>query len=236
MTERKIEIGDLRAESDAKALRERFETSLKSDNPWNRSPLGREAEKAAMSMLSTRHGLYARIPIYCKGETCPYSHQCELLPAGLAPVGERCPVETARIANEYAGYAEDFDIDNASQTDKVLLSEIVSMDILASRATALMAKEMTPVQDIVVGVSEQGQEIVQPSVSKAWEAYQAISKRRNEILQLMQATRKDKAKNNDDDTTQSVTDILAQVISDPNFDKIEERPANIVDTDRNKLK
>ena len=215
--------------------RKEFERTLRSDNPWNRSPLGVEAEKAAMSMMSTRHGLYAKVPIYCKGDTCPYSFQCDLLSAGLAPVGERCPVESARIANEYAGYSEDFDIDNASQTDKILLSEIVSMDILASRATALMAKELSPVQEIAIGVSDDGDEIMQPAVSKAWEAYQSISKRRNETLQLMMATRKDKSK---DDTPiqNTVQDILAQVVSDPDFEEVEQRPEDIVDTDRTKLK
>lgn len=215
--------------------REEFEKSLQSDNPWKRSPLGIEAEKAAMAMMSTKHGLYAQIPIYCKGEKCPYSFQCELLAAELAPIGERCPMESARIAQEYAGYAEDFDIDSASQTDRVLMSEIISMDILAARATALMAKEKSPVQEITIGVNEQGEEIIQPAVSKAWEAYQAISKRRNETLQLMMATRKDKKKD-DDAKEKTVQDILAEVVSSPDFDKVEERPADIVTSDRTKLK
>ena len=69
---------------------------------------------------------------------------------------------------------------------------------------------------------------MQPAVSKAWEAFQAISKRRNDNLQLMMATRRDKKNTQKDE--QKATDILAQVISDPDFDKVEERPDNIIDT------
>ena len=92
-----------------------------------------------------------------------------------------------------------------------------------------MAKEGTPVVDILAGISDSGEEIMQPAVSKAWEAFQAISKRRNDNMQLMMATRKDRKNDKDDRDKQK--DILAEVISDPDFDKVEQRPEDIKDTD-----
>ena len=220
--------------SECAMRRAQLESAMNSDNPWNRSELGLEAERAAMAMLSTKHGLYAKVPITCKGESCPYAFQCELLKYQLAPVGERCPLETARMSEEYAGYAQEFNIDKASQTDKTLISEIISMDILLDRCQTLMAKEGTPVIDILAGISDSGEEIMQPAVSKAWEAFQAISKRRNDNMQLMMATRRDHK--NDPDTEQKQTDILAEVISDPDFDKVETKPDIIETTEHDDLK
>lgn len=236
MSQPKFSLSMQRRGRDPIAKREEFEKSIQSNNPWRRSELGLEAEKAAMAMMGTKHGLYAQVPIYCKGESCPYSFQCELLAAELAPIGERCPIESARIAAEYAGYANDFDIDSGSQTDKVLMSEIISMDIMAARATALMAKEKSPVQEVAIGVDDNGEKIMQPAVSKAWEAYNAISRRRNEMLQLMMATRRDKQKNGNNDQERTAQDILAEVISSPDFDKVETRPSYITESNRTELK
>ena len=89
--------------------RENFERNLR--NMWGYSNVGLEAKRAAMSMLATKTGMYARIPLVCKAESCPYSESCNLLPYNLAPIGEPCPVETAQIELRYAGYDKDFDLD-----------------------------------------------------------------------------------------------------------------------------
>ena len=40
-------------------------------NPWGYREGALESKKAAMTMLSTKTGLYSRIPIVCKGCNCP---------------------------------------------------------------------------------------------------------------------------------------------------------------------
>ena len=62
-------------------------------------------------------------------------------------------------------YAKDVDIDTTSFTDITLLNEIIGYDIMLERCRSLMAKEGTPVIDVVVGVAENGEEIRQPAVS-----------------------------------------------------------------------
>ena len=32
-----------------------------------------------MTMLSTKTGMYARIPLVCKANSCPYAEKCQLL-------------------------------------------------------------------------------------------------------------------------------------------------------------
>lgn len=166
-----------------------------------------------MTMLSTKTGLYAKIPLICKAESCPYSESCQLLQYDLAPIGQYCPVETARIEMSACSYAKDIDIDNTSFTDRTLLNEIIGYDIMLERCRALMAKEGTPVIDVVIGVADDGTEIKQPTVSKAWEAYEKISKKRNEAYQLMMMTRKDN-KNNTQNEEKSVSEVLSTIDSE----------------------
>ena len=197
----------------AKKNRARLEHNIeKSGDAWGLSPVAMEAREAARRMLSTKDGLHARVPIVCKGESCPYSRSCQLLPYDMAPVGEYCPVELAQIDLRARGYTQDIDYDEASFTDKALMSELITLDVLLERCKALMARDGTPVIDIAIGVDQEGNEIDQPAVSKAWEAYEKISKKRDQTYQLLMLTRKDNKNKDNDIEGQNVSNILHSVI------------------------
>ena len=204
--------------------RENFERNL--SNAWGYSNVGIEAKRAAMSMLATKTGMYARIPLVCKAESCPYSESCSLLPYNLAPIGEPCPIETAQIEIRYAGYEKDFNLDTASFTDKNLVAELINHDIMLERCKALITKEGVLVTDVVAGVSEQGEEFYRPEVSKHWEAYERVQKKRNEIYNLMMATRKDnkdKEGTGEDSLTKAMADMFATDFV------VEERPEEFIE-------
>lgn len=193
--------------------RERFEKLMtKNDNPWGLSPKAMESKKAAMTMLSTKNGMFAKVPLICKGKVCPYSQTCELLKYDMAPVGEYCPTELAQIDIRAMGYSSDIDINTASFTDKNLLSELITLDIMLERCKALLAKEGTPVLDMAIGADREGNEIVQPTVSKAWDAYERMSKKRDSVYQLLMMTRKDKVKNKEEEQTVSLADMMKDII------------------------
>lgn len=202
--------------------RENFERNL--SNMWGYSNVGLEAKRAAMSMLATKTGMYARIPLVCKADSCPYADSCNLLPYNLAPIGEPCPIETAQIEIRYAGYDRDFNLDTASFTDKNLVNELIKHDIMLERCTALLTKEGVLVVDVVAGVSENGDEFFRPEVSKHWEAYERIQKKRNEIYNLMMATRKDN-KDKEGDAEDSITRMMADMFT-ADF-VVEERPEDL---------
>ena len=92
----------------------------KIDNPWGLTPKALTAKKAALAMIATKNGMYARVPLVCKAEGCPYSDSCMLLAYDMAPEGEYCPTEIAQIEIRSAGYSQDIDYDSASFTDKNL--------------------------------------------------------------------------------------------------------------------
>lgn len=215
---------EMMAEEDEKSQaivnRENFENSIK--NLWGHSELGVQAKRAAMAMLSTKTGMYAKIPILCKADSCPYAENCPLLAYDLAPLGEYCPIETAQIELRYSGYAQDFDLEHGSFTDRAIVSEIINADIMMERCKALMAKEGVPVVDVVAGIAENGEVYTRPEVSKYWEAYEKAQKKRNEAYQLMMATRKDKK--DDGNKSQSITQIIAEAVTEGTFIEVEERP------------
>lgn len=215
------EIEDAKAQ-EAVALRENFEANV--TNVWGHSALGMEAKSAAMSMLSTKTGLYARVPITCKGDGCPYETTCALLPYGLAPMGEKCPWETALIETRYAGYMKDYDLDSSSFTDNTIISELINIDVMLERTKALMAKEGVPITDVVAGMTESGEQYTRPEISKASEIYDKNLNRKERLLDLMLGTRKSKKGDKNDNI--SVMDILHGAIDQTEF-IIEQKPEDI---------
>ena len=202
--------------------RERFEANI--GNVWGHSSLGLEAKKAAMAMLSTKTGLYAKVPITCKADTCPYSNTCALLPYGLAPFGEKCPWETALIESRYAGYMADYDLDSASFTDSTIVSELINIDVMLERTKALISEEQTPITEVVAGMTESGEQFTRPEVSKAYEINERNLNRKERLLESLLGTRKSRKGQQEQDS--SIQDILASALETTEF-IIEEKPDNI---------
>lgn len=197
--------------SDPEVARKRFEAALP-ENPWGLSEKGLSARKAAGTMIRLKTGMYTPIPIICKADSCPYSESCSLLSYDLAPEGEFCPVEIAKIEALVQGYYSDFELDEMSFTDRSLVNEVVGLDIMIDRCKALMAKEGTPVIDVVIGIAENGAEIRQPAVSKSIEAYEKLTKRKDQKLQFLAKTNRDRQRfsveQNKDSWIQSVTEVI----------------------------
>lgn len=219
------EIFENDADNNEFALTQRQELEHNLNNIWGHSSLGLEAKKAAMAMLSTKNGMYARIPLICKAENCPYAERCMLLQYNLAPPGEPCPKETAEIELRYQAYSDDFDLDSSSFTDKNLVSDIINYDIMMDRLKALLAKEQVLTVEVVTGISEQGEEFTHPEVSKTWEAYERVEKKRNTAYDLMLATRKSN-KQDKDTQTKSIAQIISETMSNDDF-VIDVKPDNI---------
>ena len=184
--------------------REQFEANI--SNVWGHSSLGLEAKSAAMSMLSTKTGLYAKVPITCKADSCPYQSTCALLPYGLAPYGEKCPWETAVIETRYAGYMQDYDLDSASFTDNSIISELINIDIMLERTKALLSAEQTPITEVVAGMTESGEQFTRPEISKAYEIYERNLSKKERLLDMMLGTRK--SRKGTEEQGSSVMDML----------------------------
>ena len=122
-------------------------------------------------------------------------------------------------------YQKEFNLDESSYTDNVLVHELITLDLLISRAMQYINnKDYDPVIDVVTNITETGQEITQPMISKGIELYTTLVQKRDKVFELLAATRKDKIRNNVDDANHDTA--LINSLNDPDFflsqDQIEE--------------
>lgn len=200
-------------------------------NRWGYSPSG-YMSKALISkhLNSVKNGLYSIYPIPCKQGSCPYGSTCIALQNNIEPpYGEPCVIETTRIEQLIVQYSTQFDFDSASATDKVQIRELVQLDILMDRCQNLMSQEVDVLQQVVAGVNDQGDTYTQPVVSRYYDAWERMSKRRQSLLDDLLATRKSK-KGLPPDVQDDEATIMA-MISQSNFLDVEKRPEKFKDLD-----
>lgn len=160
---------------------------------WQFSEKGNQALVVARQMAAVKHGLYASIPMLCKEHQCPYAGTCPLLAMDLAPKGERCPLEVSKIMKRFEQYSQELDIDEDNIVDMTLVKDLIDIDIQLIRADNKLAVDADFIQDVIVTITEHGDEITQPQIHKAVDYKDKLLKKRHDILGLLHSTRKDKA-------------------------------------------
>ena len=195
--------------------RQAFEEMINATgNAWGYSEGALESKKAAMTMLSTKNGLFCRIPIVCKGDGCPYRGSCKLCEFGLDPVGEPCVIETTMIEQKLANYTQEFDLESGSYTDWTMVKELINAEVMIERCLALMSQEGSGITEEFIGTSEStGIDYFRKEISKAQELYERNLKNKERILDTMMATRKakSKVKGNDDNAEKSILDSIFEI-------------------------
>lgn len=160
---------------------------------WKLSKKGLDAVRTSMTMLSTTHGLYASIPMICKGEDCIYATLFPELHEGLDAEGERCPIEIAMILTKYDAYVTELGIEKEDAVDMSILRDVIDFEIQIMRAENKMAADGDFVKDVIVSVQENGTPIMQEQITKAAEYKDKMQIKRNKALEMLNSTRKDKA-------------------------------------------
>ena len=93
-------------------------------------------------------------------------------------------------------YVKEFAVDPDNHSEVGMITELVELDIYDLRASMILSRpecaEMT--KDIVVGVDSEGKPIVNKEVHKAWELKERVKKRKQQILDCLVGTRKEKYK------------------------------------------
>lgn len=214
---------------DADERMKRMLAAIKLPSKWGYSAAGTLSKDLVSKHLnSQKTGLHSMYPILCNGAGCPYSSTCFAYQNNIhPPVGEPCVMETTKMENLLVQYDKDFHFDECSATDMLAIQELVQLDIMIDRCNALIAQELTPVIEVNIGSSPQtGDVITQPAVSKYYEAYEKMSKRREAIEEGLTATRRAKKKERPDNTKAEI-DYLKATISDASFFDIEQKPKGI---------
>ncbi|MGL4820904.1 MAG: hypothetical protein ACRC5C_13120 [Bacilli bacterium] len=176
-----------------KELRERALNELQMPATWNVSNEAKGMISQSVEIYNTKHGLYAAIPMVCKGQECPYASVCPLISGGQDPSGSRCPLEIGLILKRYEEYVHEFGVSEGDVVDMSMIKDLIDYDVQLFRAENKIAMEGDFVEDVIISVTEQGKEITAPQISKAAEYKERIMAKKHKVLQLMHSTRSDKA-------------------------------------------
>lgn len=163
---------------------------------WKIDKNGATALLTAGMMSQNQYAMYASIPIVCKGKDCPYMATCGMDAAGIDVnqlVGQRCPTEIQFIINKFEKYKTELGIDPEAEIDLSLVKELVDCDVMIKRADNKMAQEGDFVEEMAVSINMKGQVIKRHELTKSVDLKDRMLKKRHEILQLLNSTRKDKA-------------------------------------------
>lgn len=162
---------------------------------WKISEKGKEAVNVFRRIAKTKNGLFASVPLICKGDGCPYGAVCDALAEGISPTGERCAREIAYIQDMLDKYIETLKVDEDNVVTMTLLKELIDCEIMIMRCDSLIANDANIIQNTVIGITEGGHEIKQPQMHKAVEMKNTWINARQKILNQLDATPKDKSKN-----------------------------------------
>lgn len=163
--------------------------------PWLKlSAKAKKSLDTAKKVQRTKHGLFANIPIICKADTCPYKDTCFAYQNDEAPENEPCIVEIALLTKLYDDYTKELQIDTTQIVNLGLVKTLIEAEVIISRCDALLAKDANIIQDIPIGITPQGRIITQPNAHPALAIRDKAVAQKNNALQLLNSTPKDKAK------------------------------------------
>jgi hypothetical protein len=174
---------------------------------WNLSEKGKKAMAKANHMNQLKHGLYASIPILCKGEECPYSDAC-YIEEDERPKTDPCPIEASTIEKLVEDYTEDLGIDEDDAMARSMIRMLVSTDISITRCEKKLAVDPDIVKNVIVAVTEDGRPLTKPEIDKAYELQNKLARQRNQIMKDLLATPKSRAQI-EDNTDKDPSSIVA---------------------------
>lgn len=150
-------------------------------------------------VYSSKHGMFASVPIICKDADCVYKDVC-MVSQSQRKVGQRCPMEIAAILSRYEQWCAHFDIDTSNDmidskdlVDATLIKDLVNIEVQILRAENKIALNGDFMADTLLDIDKKCQPYLGKIVSAETEFLMTLQDRKIKILNQLNATRKDKA-------------------------------------------
>lgn len=165
---------------------------------WGLSPQTVAVAKNMSQLYKIKHGMFAGVPIICKGHLCPYAHSCRV-EEDYRIVGDRCPQEIGAIMARYDYWCKHFkvktsgEVDPADAVDLSLIRDLVENEIQTLRAENKIAISGDFVARVIGTVDQKGNAYYEDALSPESQYKLQLQDRRYKILNLLNSTRKDKA-------------------------------------------
>lgn len=166
---------------------------------WGVAPHTVALAKNMSQLYKIKHGMFAGVPIICKGNCCPYRQSCRIEDVENNCLGDRCPQEIGAILARYEYWCRHFKIslsdemDPADAVDLSLIRDLVENEVQTLRAENKMALSGDFISEIVSTVDNKGNAYYDFAVSPEAQYKLQLQDRRYKIMNLLNSTRKDKA-------------------------------------------
>lgn len=150
-------------------------------------------------VYSSKHGLFASVPIICRGADCAYKDVC-MVSQTQRTVGQRCPMEIAAVLARYEQWCQHFEIetvqdmiDSKDLVDATLIKDLVNIEVQMLRAENKIALNGDFMSDTLLDIDKKCQPYFGKIVSPEVEFLMTLQDKKIKILNQLNATRKDKA-------------------------------------------
>lgn len=150
-------------------------------------------------VYSSKHGMFASVPIMCRGADCAYKDVCMVSQAQRI-VGNRCPMEISAILSRYEQWCTHFDIntvgdviDSKDLVDATLIKDLVNIEVQMLRVENKIALNGDFMTDTLLDIDKKCQPYYGKIVAPETEFLMTLQDRKIKILNQLNATRKDKA-------------------------------------------
>lgn len=185
-------------------------------------------------IYSSRHGMFASVPIVCKGPDCAYKDVCMVNQAQRI-VGHRCPMEIAAILARYEQWCVHFElditqdiIDSKDLVDATLIKDLVNIEVQMLRAENKIALNGDIMSDTLLDIDKKCQPYFGKIVAPEVEFLMSLQDKKIKILNQLNATRKDKAA---DKRKESASDAAIKIFQQVKELEKTQRVINITDVE-----
>lgn len=165
---------------------------------WDISDSDMPVIEVLSDKFQIKHGMFASIPLICRGKKCPYSETCSI-PDTQRKINERCYVEISAILSRFDSWCNHFNIECSGEkvkdedlVDVMLIRDLIDVEIQIIRAENKLAINGDFIGDTLAEVDKQGNPWYEKTVTPEAEYKLSLLEKRQKILNQLNATRKDK--------------------------------------------
>ncbi len=167
---------------------------------WGQSVTAMDEVIRHRQSFNLKHGMFANVPMICKGSECPLSEVCTI-PIRKRPVFNRCPIEIAAIIDRYDKYCDELNIGPEDYLDQSQVKDLVDVEVKLMRANGHLAISGNFIEQVVQAIDDKGNPLTRPELHKATDYEERLLNRKRQILSELNATRK--AKNHEEQTSEA---------------------------------
>lgn len=158
---------------------------------WGQAATNVDEVQKHRQSFNLKHGMFANVPMVCKGGDCPMHEICTV-PLAKRPTGYRCPIEIAAIIEQFDKYCNELGIGPNDYFDQSQIKDLVDIEIKLLRANGHLAISASFIEQVVSAIDDNGKVHYRPELNKATEYEEKLLNRKRAILADLMATRKSK--------------------------------------------